>query len=524
MTPDPQRRTALLGLKLGALVRDHADGGPAVLGSFGAGAALARDGQAWVLADERPERILGPALAWARQQGLEAEVNVVVDDPAAAGVVARRARYFAAPPKVWRVDGRALVAADPAPFDPPPPVVDDRLSLLALIEEAGAVPVVEHGVVAGEVAGLEVCRAVIDPDLAVTRLEVGVGAHDREAFSLVHGDVPPLEALADVVAKVAEHRRPGADPHPLNRLNAERLLRWRLIEEPHLVGALVLEPAPPPVPRPNLKDPVPCVAVGVDTDGQPVVVVSSVGIDLDLVPFAADARSALGSTAPVAPRACPSATTIPSPGHSRRSSANPPRSSGSDPLAAAGRLGQRRPARRAGCPLRSWAIEGCCGRGIDHMGGGRLTIWARACRGRQWRRTTIVGQTYSGCLELVDLLDGRLAGFHPAGPQDADQPPIASTAPATTAPSATPFDRDTGDVDVGHDAPIDQPYHAAPATATVAPAPAMITLRLMTASPGAPSTGALDEHGYPPFPGVATDRSCPCPCRPPCRRGQQYRR
>ncbi len=247
-----------------------------------------------MLADERPERILGPALAWARQQGVDDVVNVVVDDPAAAGLVARRAAYFTSPPAVWRVDGRALVAAEPTPVEPPVAVVDDRLSLVTLIEEAGAEPVVEHGVVAGEVAGLEVCRAVLDPYLDVTRLEVGVGAHDREAFQLVHGDVPPAEALADVVATVAEHRRPGADPHPLNRLNAERLLRWRLIEEPHLVGALVLEAAPPPVPRANLKDPVPCVAVGVDAGGEPVVVVASVGIDLDLVPFAADARHAIG--------------------------------------------------------------------------------------------------------------------------------------------------------------------------------------------------------------------------------------
>ena len=186
------------------------------------------------------------------------------------------------------------MAADPAPYLPPAAVTDDRLTLVPLIEAAGATPAVEHGVLAGEVAGLEVCRAVIDPDLGVTRLEVGVGAHDREAFQLVHGDVPPAEALAGVVAAVAEHRRPGAEPHPLNRLNAERLLRARLIAEPSLVGALVLEAAPPPVPRANLKDVVPCVAVGVDADGEAVVVVCSVGIDLDLVPFAADARGAVG--------------------------------------------------------------------------------------------------------------------------------------------------------------------------------------------------------------------------------------
>jgi hypothetical protein len=195
---------------------------------------------------------------------------------------------------VWRANGRTLVAAEPAPYLPPTTVADDRLSLLPLIEAAGATPAIEHGVVAGEVAGLEVCRAVVDPDVGVTRLEVGVGAHDREAFLLVHGDIPPAEALAGVVAAVAERRRPGAEPHPLNRLNAERLLRSRLLDEPSLVGALVLEPAPPPVPRTNLKDPVPCVAVGLDAQGDAVVVVCSVGIDLDLVPFAADARGAVG--------------------------------------------------------------------------------------------------------------------------------------------------------------------------------------------------------------------------------------
>jgi len=294
VTPDPQRRSALLGLKLGALVRDHADGGPAVLEPFAAGAALIRDGEVWVLADDRPERALGPALAWARQHGEDGPLHLIVDDPGAAGILARRAQWFIAPPRVWRAEGRALVPAEPARYEPPAPVTDDRLSLVPLIEAAGATPVTEHGVVAGEVAGLEVCRAVIDPDLGVTRLEVGVGAHDREAFLLVHGDVPPEAALAEVVVAVAEHRRPGAPPHPLNRLNAERLLRWRLIEEPSLVGALVLEAAPPPVPRVNLKDAVPCVAVGVDDDGGAVVVACSVGIDLDLVPFAADARGAVG--------------------------------------------------------------------------------------------------------------------------------------------------------------------------------------------------------------------------------------
>ena len=69
--------------------------------------------------------------------------------------------------------------------------------------------VVEHGVVTGEVRGLEVCRVVdVDDGGGRVRLEVGVGPHDREAFAIIHGDVPTRAALAGVVAAVAAARRP----------------------------------------------------------------------------------------------------------------------------------------------------------------------------------------------------------------------------------------------------------------------------------------------------------------------------
>jgi hypothetical protein len=122
---------------------------------------------------------------------------------------------------------------------------------------------------------------------------VGIGAHDREAFRLVHGDGPVDAALAQVVTEVAAHRRPGAPPHALNRLARERALRHRLVDDPSLVGLTSLVPAPPPVPRTNLADAVPCAALGTDGSGEPAVVVCSAGIDLDLVPFAADARDEL---------------------------------------------------------------------------------------------------------------------------------------------------------------------------------------------------------------------------------------
>ena len=165
------------------------------------------------------------------------------------------------------------------------------LPLRELIIAGGAEPLVEHGVLRGEVRGLEVCRAVTDEFTGEVRLEVGVGAHDREAFLMLHGARPTVEALSEVAERVRSHREMGATPHPLNRFGAERFLRWRCLTEPSLIGAASLRPADPPVVRTNVKDPVPCVAIGTMPDGADVVAVFSTGIDLDLVPFAVDARA-----------------------------------------------------------------------------------------------------------------------------------------------------------------------------------------------------------------------------------------
>jgi hypothetical protein len=292
VTVDPQRDSALLAAKLKALVRDHAGEGPVILGSIGNGAALVRDGAAWVLAAERPHRILGPALAWARQQGADECVNVLVEGTGA-GVVARRAGEFRGEIHVWNIDARALTPAAPTPFPPPKELDASVRAFEPMIRAAGAEPSIEHGVLAGEVAGLEVCRVMVDGETGRPRLEVGVGFSDREAFRAMHGDAPTMEQLAEIVRRLWERRRPGAPPHALNRLARERRLRHQVMASSAAVGCVTLTTAPPPVPRANLKEPIPCVAVGETADGQPAVVVCSSGIDLDLIPFAADARLAL---------------------------------------------------------------------------------------------------------------------------------------------------------------------------------------------------------------------------------------
>ena len=228
-------------------------------------------------------------MAWADGRGLDA-LHVLTE--ADAGLLARRAALLHPPSTVWQIHERMLVRARPEPRLASAPLPPAVAALRGVIEEAGADAVEEFGVLTGEVAGLEVCRAAVDND-GTARLEVGIGVQDRAAFRLLHGDDAPGPSLRDVVAQVAPHRRPGAPPHALNRLARERALRARLVADPALIGLTVVTPAPPPVPRGNLSDPVPCVAIGVADDGEPVVVVCSTGIDLDLVPFAADARDAL---------------------------------------------------------------------------------------------------------------------------------------------------------------------------------------------------------------------------------------
>src|SRR4029077_12211873 len=98
----------------------------------------------------------------------------------------------------------------------------------------------------------------------------------------------PADALERVVSIVQEHRRPGAPRHPLNQLVPERWLRWTLTNDPSRIGVDHLEPAPAPRPRVGLRER--DVACARSDDA---VVVCSVGVDLDLVPTAAEARLVL---------------------------------------------------------------------------------------------------------------------------------------------------------------------------------------------------------------------------------------
>lgn len=290
-TLDPDRRSRLYGLKLAALARDHLalEGGDAA--PFPGGAALRVGRTGIVLVEEDTGRGLGRALAWACRHDVDV-LHVLV--AAGAGVLARRADAFAVAPAVWGVDGRELRRAEPEPLVVAPSAPADA-GLVAQLRAAGAEVVTEHGATIGEVLGLEIARIVGDG--ADARIEVGVGPNDREAFAMIHGHRPTAAALAEVIGSVRGHRAIAAADHPLRRLAQERWLRGVVVARPGLVGAAALARHQGPTPRRNLKDPWPAVATGTGPGGEAVVVVCSVGVDLDLVPFAADARLAVDPAA-----------------------------------------------------------------------------------------------------------------------------------------------------------------------------------------------------------------------------------
>ncbi len=299
MTPDDDRRARLLAAKARGLVADHlAIASDAIdAAPMPDGAAVRVDGSLWVLLDS--VRGLGPAIALAERRAAD-RFHVMADPTAAdgsplAGILARRAGQFVDGPEVWAVDGRRLLHADVATAADRVEPSAEALSLVGLLVDAGVEVTVEHGAIRGEVRGLEIARIVDDGDGA--RIEVGVGRHDREAFTMVHGNLPTADALRSVIASVDSVRRAEAEAHPLRRLAPEGWLRSLVVARPGIVDAVELAPAEPPVPRESVKDTAAAIAVGVGADGGTVVVACSVGIDLDLVPTAADARALVDESA-----------------------------------------------------------------------------------------------------------------------------------------------------------------------------------------------------------------------------------
>ena len=259
---------------------------------------------AYYLADDDP-RAVGKALHWARSRGA-VRVEILADGPPSpvAGDLARRASLLidgdGPTIGVWATAGATAVPAVAAPAAEPPVLPPSHWALAGLITEAGARPVDDHGQLVAEVAGLEVARvvtpysvvgAVITPGGGEPTIEVGVGQADRELSALVHTGDDVNTGLRRVVAAVVQHRGHSDSHHPLTRLARERWLRSILLEQPELIDAAELAPLVPLRPRQGLVRAEPSAAAGTLRSGRPVVVVTMAGIDLDLIPEAADYRA-----------------------------------------------------------------------------------------------------------------------------------------------------------------------------------------------------------------------------------------
>ena len=250
---------------------------------FGAGLTHEHRGALYVTRDHI--RTIGPTLLWMQKHHLT-EVDLVIEGDA--GIPARRAQSLTCNLRVWQMLNGTLQPAQPAPHLPKIQPPDSHEQFTSLIQQCGADVVREHGILTGEVLGLEVCRVVDTPE--GPKLEIGVGAHDRETFQLVNAHRTIEESLTQVVATVTQYRAPGAEPHPLNRLAPERRLRHHILNNPHLVNATALQPAEPPVIRHNLLDASACIAQGTTTSNEPLIVAITATVDVDIVTFAIDAQ------------------------------------------------------------------------------------------------------------------------------------------------------------------------------------------------------------------------------------------
>ncbi|MEX1217071.1 MAG: hypothetical protein WEA11_00970 [Acidimicrobiales bacterium] len=290
MPLDQNQRNRLLAAKARGLVAEATaiESSQLPTTPFPGGAVVRAADAVWCLLDDGEIRSFGAAMVLAERENIST-VNIMAESHETSGVVARRAEQFRNSPRVWRIEGRSLVPAVAATVPTRVEPSTDARELIDMLVAAGVDVSIEHGEIRGELRGLEIARVVESTE--GMRLEVGVGRHDREAFTMVHGNLPTAKALESVIASVATVRRSDAESHPLQRLAPEGWLRWRLMREPELIGASELRPVEPPIARDSVKDVGASMAVGIDTEGHPIVVACSVGIDLDVVPTAADARA-----------------------------------------------------------------------------------------------------------------------------------------------------------------------------------------------------------------------------------------
>lgn len=274
---------ALLGVRLG-------DTAVLEAAPFGVGAALTTaDGLAAFLVEEAGPRSLGGALVWSLRKRAQRVVLIVDCDEATAGRLAREATYFSLPIEVERIVGTASVPVAPTPLPEPRTPFETPEGTEALLASVPVDVVVEWGVTRAEVDGLEVAR--VTDELGELRLEVGIGKFDREIAAMMHANLPAAQTLQNAIDLVRRSRFVGAPIHPLRDLVPERWLRTIALATPELIGAAELRAVDSTLAPQSLREAQPAAAIGTSLSGAPIVAVFTAGVDLDVVPHAADTRA-----------------------------------------------------------------------------------------------------------------------------------------------------------------------------------------------------------------------------------------
>lgn len=292
MAVDEPTRARLLQGKLTGIVRSRGGEAASVSAMGGGAGATGPDGTCWVLVQDEPARALGVTLAWASRHGSPKPTCIVDVDGdgrpqgAVAALVARKAAALARPVPVWWVEGGRVHDARPAPPEPCGPHEAAPAAGLWVDAARAAgldVVVLADGSVSFEVLGLEVGRAGADGTL-----QVGAGRHDREATEEVWAGQVGREALVRAAEAVRLERVADRVPTLASTLQRERWLRRAVLAEPGAIGLGPLVAIPDTGPAADLRRP---RAAGAVTPDGGTVVVCSAGVDLDLIPTAADLRA-----------------------------------------------------------------------------------------------------------------------------------------------------------------------------------------------------------------------------------------
>lgn len=275
----------------------------AVSGPFPDGATLLDGDRAWVLLEQPTPRSAGPAVVWAMRHGARSLRLIVgagdgtapghIDAVTLAAELARRLGYVRIDTSCAAIVGTDVVEVEPAPVPaadgPPGQIPGGSQHLADLLVDSGLEVVVEHGVVRGEVLGLEVARVETLDGVAV--LGVGVGRFDREITAMLHAGLPDADALDRAASVVRQHRFRGGPPHPLQMMARARWVRAAVVADPSPIGCESLIAVDTTIEPESLRDLHPAAARGASPDGAPIVVVCTSGVDLDVVTLAADTRA-----------------------------------------------------------------------------------------------------------------------------------------------------------------------------------------------------------------------------------------